>query len=213
MLIVSVFPIEGVPRVKTVLSGSMEPEISVGSVIAVKSADQYRIGDIITFQFALNQPAITHRIYDIQVIEGTTYFITKGDANEEPDPRPVREEEVLGRVLFSVPFVGYVIAFVQTQLGFILIIVVPATIIITEEFRKIGKEIARLKNKKKDKEQDKKIQEIEKKDKIQDAKIKDLRQAIIEMRKEKKELKLRATHYAKTKKRIKAELNKIDDRK
>ena len=213
LLIVSIFPIEGAPRVKTVLSGSMEPAISVGNIVVIKSAEQYKIDDIITFQFALNQSATTHRIVGTQIIEGVTYFITKGDANEEPDPRPVREDEVLGRVLFSVPLVGYAVNFVQQPLGFILLIVVPATIIISDEIRSIGREIANLKNKKKDRTQDKKIREIEKKHKTQDTEIKDLKQAIIEMREEKEELKTRAKNYAKNKKRIKAELNKLDNKK
>ena len=185
LLIVSVFPIEGAPRVKTVLSGSMEPAISVGSIIVIRSADEYKIDDIITFQFALNQPATTHRIIDTQIIEGRTYFITQGDANEEPDPRPVREEEVLGRVLFSVPLVGYVVNFVQQPLGFILLIVIPATIIITDEFRKIGKELIKLKNKKKDKEQDEKIEESLEMDKQQDREIETLKQEIERLKKDK----------------------------
>jgi signal peptidase len=199
LLVASIFPVANL-RVKSALSGSMEPAISVGSIIVIRSADEYKIDDIITFQFALNQPATTHRIVGTQIIEGTTYFITKGDANEEPDPRLVREEEVLGRVLFSVPLVGYAVNFVQQPLGFILLIVVPATIIISDEIRSIGREITNLKNNKKDRAQDKKIQAIKRKNKIRDIEIKNLKQAIIEMRKEKEKLKTRAKNYAKTKK-------------
>lgn len=180
LLIISTFPITGNFKVKNVLTGSMEPAISVGSIIVTKPADEYKIGDIITFQF-LGEIPITHRIYNIGIDEeGISYFITKGDANEEPDERLVRKEEIIGRVLFDIPFIGYFVGFTQTRLGFILIIVIPSTIIIYEEFRKIGKEIIRLKseNDKKDKEQDKKIEENEQKDQEQDKEIEKLKQEI-----------------------------------
>jgi len=61
----------------------------------------------------------------------------------------VREEEVLGRVLFSIPYLGFLVNFFQQPLGFILLIVVPATIIVSDEIRKISREIIKLKNKKK----------------------------------------------------------------
>jgi len=76
LLVASIFPVANL-RIKSVLSGSMEPAIDVGSVIVItRPADEYKIDDIITFQFALNHPTTTHRIIDTKIIEGTTYFIT-----------------------------------------------------------------------------------------------------------------------------------------
>lgn len=137
-LIFSIFPIPGNYKFFIVQSGSMEPAIKIGSVVIVKPAISYRIGDIITFN-PCNQTKTptTHRIYDIKVRAGKTIYITKGEANKTPDPRKISNREIIGRVLFSVPFVGYFVNFIKKPMGFILIIVIPATIVIYNEIRKI----------------------------------------------------------------------------
>jgi len=151
----------------TVLSGSMEPAIKTGAIVVAKPANGYKIGDIITFgPNTKTQPPVTHRINDIKVVGGVPVYITKGDANESPDMREIQKSDILGKVLFSIPFVGYAVDFAKKPVGFILIIAVPALVIIFDEIRKIWREIMKLKNKKKDTEQDKEIarlkQEIEK---------------------------------------------------
>jgi len=178
LLIVSVFPIANF-RIKNVLSGSMEPIINKGDIVVIRSVYEYKVDDIITFQFPRELP-VTHRIYNIELDnKGNSLFFTKGDVNEESDPSPVREEKIIGKVLFSIPFVGYLINSIQHPLGFILIIIIPATIILYEEFRKIRKEILNFKLKhKKDKKQDKKIEENEEKDLKQDEEIQKLKQEI-----------------------------------
>ena len=142
LLIVSVLPITGNFKVMTVLSGSMEPAIKTGSVVIVKPTDNYKIGEIITFgEISKTKSPITHRIYDMKVIEGRISYITKGDANNAPDQREVSEREVVGKVLFSIPYLGYAVDFAQKPLGFALIILIPAVIIIGDEVRKIWREV------------------------------------------------------------------------
>ena len=142
LLIFSIFPIAGNYKVMTVLSGSMEPTIKMGAVVIVKPAQDYKIGDVITFN-PYNQTRVptTHRIYDIKVVEGEARYITKGDANEEPDDREIVKRDILGKVWFSVPYLGYAVDFAKKPLGFALIIVVPAVLIISDEIKKIYKEI------------------------------------------------------------------------
>ncbi len=158
LLIVSVLPITGNFKVLTVLSGSMEPSIKTGSVVAVKPEADYKIGDVITFgPYSKTQAPVTHRISDIKVQGGESVYITKGDANESPDMREIVKNDIVGKVLFSVPYVGYAVEFAKKPVGFVLIIVVPALAIIYDEIRKIWQEILKLRNKKKDTEQDKEI--------------------------------------------------------
>ncbi|GAH60569.1 unnamed protein product, partial [marine sediment metagenome] len=90
----------------------------------------------------------THRVYDIKVVEGEPYYITKGDANNTPDQKEVYEREIIGKVLFDVPYLGYAVDFAKKPLGFALIILVPAGIIILDEMRKIVREIKRKRQKK-----------------------------------------------------------------
>ncbi len=166
LLIFSVFPITGNFKVLTVLSWSMEPTIKTGAIVVAKPADDYKIGDIITFgPDTKTQPPVTHRINDIKVVGGVPVYITKGDANESPDIREIQKNDILGKVLFNIPFVGYAVDFAKKPVGFILIIAVPAIVIVADEIRKIWKEVMKLKDKKKDTEQDKEIarlkQEIE----------------------------------------------------
>lgn len=146
LLIISVFPITGNFKVLTVLSGSMEPAIKTGSVVVVKPVDNYKIEDVITFSNP-GKPGetITHRIYDMKVTEGRIFYITKGDANNAPDQREIPEREVLGKVLFSIPYLGYAVDFAQKPLGFALIILIPAVIIIGDEIRKIYEEVKKKK--------------------------------------------------------------------
>ena len=84
----------------------------------------------------LSQPtSITHRI--INITDGG--FITKGDANEDPDQWTVKRENVIGKVTFTIPYTGYTGYFVRTPIGFILLIIIPATLLIIHEIIKIIK--------------------------------------------------------------------------
>lgn len=116
-----------------VFTGSMQSTIPVGSVIVVKSVDANTLkeGDIICFKTL--QQSVTHRIVKI------TYngLITKGDANEDPDPFVVEKKGVIGKVIFIIPYLGYLSYFVKTPLGFTLLIILPAAIVVTQEIRNI----------------------------------------------------------------------------
>lgn len=149
LLIVSAFPITGNIKFLTVLSGSMEPAIKMGSVVLVKPAADYKIGDVITFgEISKIKTPTTHRIYEIKVQGNQPVYITKGDANNAPDTREIQKRDVIGKVLFSVPYAGYAVDAAKKPLGFALIIVVPAVLIIFGEIKKIYEEISKNKKKK-----------------------------------------------------------------
>jgi signal peptidase len=142
LLIVSVLPITGNYKIMTVISGSMAPAIKMGSVVMVKPAADYKIGDVITFgPYSKTKAPTTHRIYDIKVEGGAPVYITKGDANNAPDARELQKKDILGKVLVSVPYVGYAVDFAKKPMGFALIIIVPAAIIIFDEIKKIFYEL------------------------------------------------------------------------
>ena len=146
----TVLPITGNYKILVVLSGSMEPAIKTGSVVIVKPASEYSVGDIITFgPVTKTKPPTTHRIVDVEVQAGSVVYVTKGDANEDSDGRSVAGKDVLGKILFSVPYFGYVIDFARKPLGFALIIGVPAAIIIGDEVRKIFVETRQIIRRKK----------------------------------------------------------------
>ena len=94
--------------VYVVVSGSMEPEIPVGSALYVAAVvpEDVAEGDVIAFYD--RGAVITHRELENHVVEGE--FITKGDANEERDLAPVPYASLIGRMARSVPFLGNVMA-------------------------------------------------------------------------------------------------------
>lgn len=132
-------------KLYTVQSGSMLPQIKVGSIVVSRKATNYQVGDVITFK---NAPVpTTHRI---QAIKDSVY-ITKGDANDSADTEPVQKYQILGKVVLILPYFGYPVAFAKTKEGFIGLIVIPATIIVYSEILNIKKEIQKLIKKKKKK--------------------------------------------------------------
>jgi signal peptidase len=122
-----------------VFTGSMEPAIPVGSIVVIKPVDPelLTIGDIICFRTSGSATRVTHRIINV-TNEG---FITKGDATEDPDEWIVKKENVIGKVIAVIPYLGYLGFFVRTPVGFILLMVIPATLLILIEIANIVKEI------------------------------------------------------------------------
>lgn len=101
---VGLFPVQPT----TVISGSMRPTLEVGDVVIVVKAptDTVRPGDIIQFREAEGVTTV-HRVVEVQEVEGNTVFVTKGDANSAPDPEPVLAANVVGKVIFNVPKIGW----------------------------------------------------------------------------------------------------------
>lgn len=137
-------------RVDTVLSGSMTPALDVGGAAVTRPVEPEAIerGDIITFYSPLDGKLVTHRVVGIQE-KSPLYFQTKGDANEDADPYLVPASNVVGRVQFHVPLLGYVADFIRTPLGFIFILGVPGLIIIGIEMKNIWVELSEEEKRKK----------------------------------------------------------------
>lgn len=92
--------------VQTVLTGSMEPGTPVGSAVVVQpvSADRIQPGHVITF--AYKGHLVTHRVLEVQGDGAGRRFVTKGDANEDPDSDLVLASAVRGRVRLTVSHLG-----------------------------------------------------------------------------------------------------------
>ena len=149
LLFATVTPIPGNIQAKVVKSGSMEPSIKTGDLVVIAPSQTYEIGDVITFgPDTATQIPTTHRIVSVSGSGESQTFVTQGDANEEPDPITVNREDVSGKVVVTVPYLGYVLDFARTPLGFILLVGVPAGAIILEEISKIAREVKLMRNKK-----------------------------------------------------------------
>ncbi len=96
-------------RPTLVLSGSMRPEIEVGDVLISTDveADAIKVGDIIQF-INKDEVIIMHRVVGFVETDGPDYFITKGDDNDSPDIEPVNPDNVLGKVVYNIPKIGWI---------------------------------------------------------------------------------------------------------
>ena len=104
-----------------VLSGSMEPTYHVGSLIYVKSVDykELKVGDPITYMIS-QDTVVTHRIIEVLVDEedpNTIRYFTQGDANAQPDGTSVHYKNIIGKPVFSIPYLGYVSNYIQNPPG------------------------------------------------------------------------------------------------
>ncbi len=133
----------------TVLSGSMEPSIKTGGIIAVKplkNIDKLKINEVITFK-AIDDPntLITHRIIDIQTNNGKKQFITKGDNNDTQDLAPIPAENIVAKYTgFTIPLVGSMIAFAKTKVGIISLLIVPGALLFLWQLGSLWRYIARM---------------------------------------------------------------------
>ncbi|WP_099158028.1 signal peptidase I SipW [Virgibacillus ndiopensis] len=113
-------------QLKTVLSGSMEPGIKTGSIIAVKPGGdmtRFKEEDVITFM-AEDEKLITHRIVEVVESGDNTLYRTKGDNNNAPDRDPVLSENVVAEYTgFTIPYVGYFVNFSQSKNGAFLLLI------------------------------------------------------------------------------------------
>jgi signal peptidase len=119
-----------------VLSQSMEPKIPMGSIVVsqpVAAADEIEVGDVITFQAQGpdGDPAlITHRVVEVLGGGMEIRFRTQGDAVEDPDMTLVSPSNLVGRVWFNIPLVGY-----------LTIVGLPAALLILSEWVEILRSI------------------------------------------------------------------------
>ena len=120
-------------QLKTVLSGSMEPEIKTGSIIAVKSVTaktNSKTGDVITF-VQPEQQLVTHRIVEVIGSGEQAQYITKGDNNAHVDSEPVMAQNVVAEYSgFTLPYVGYFIEFAKSQKGTAVLLIVPGLLLL-----------------------------------------------------------------------------------
>ena len=114
----------------SVISPSMQPAYNVGDLVYVKSVEPetIEVGDPITFVLDEKLTVATHRVVGIDL--ESSHFFTKGDANETPDSNPVHFKNLVGKVVFKLPLLGYVADWVQNPPGTYIAVTAGAVILI-----------------------------------------------------------------------------------
>ena len=91
---------------------SMAPTLPLKALIVVEKDASYQQGDIITYRHGTD--IITHR-YDKRDANGD--IITKGDANPSPDAWPVKDQDVIGKEVFCIPWAGLALYYLMDPSG------------------------------------------------------------------------------------------------
>lgn len=139
-------------EIKTVLSGSMEPGIQTGSIVALKPGGdmtRFQPGDVITF---LNEDnvLITHRVLEANAnnATGETLYRTKGDNNDAADLNPVSSANVKAEYTgITVPYVGYALNFAVSKAGSVVLMIVPGLLLLLYALYSSWKALAALERK------------------------------------------------------------------
>jgi signal peptidase I len=125
-------------KLLSVVSGSMSPEIPVGSAVLVNKQNDYFVNDVVTYKLGSN--LVTHRVF-----YAGNYFLTKGDANESVDQKTVDKNDIIGKVVFSAPYLGYFQESTKSTSGLVGLILIPSLLIIVHESFIVIKEIRKVK--------------------------------------------------------------------
>lgn len=106
-----------------VVSGSMEPRLSVDDLIIIKAAEDYGVNDIVLFQEGSH--LVIHRIV---VVDGDT-VTTKGDANNIPDA-PIPKSRIKGVLVYDFAGLGKAVDFLKQPVS--VCIILTAVIVLQE---------------------------------------------------------------------------------
>ena len=130
-----------------VLSGSMEPALNVGDIAFVEGVSDpgdVRPGDIITFRSPDDHSRrVSHRVVEVVNDVNGLSFRTRGDSNELPDQQLIPAENLVGKVRYHLPYLGYIGDWLRGPNGFLLFVGIPGILIIAGELRNIAREVAR----------------------------------------------------------------------
>lgn len=123
-----------------VASGSMIPTLYRGDLIVVQGGldtsdivTAYETGDIIVFHKpGKPEELIVHRAVERHQVGDTFWLKTKGDNNNGPDPWEVYDSDLVGKVVWIIPYLGHIPLFVHTPAGTATIVILIVILVILE---------------------------------------------------------------------------------
>jgi signal peptidase len=121
-------------RQLSVTTGSMEPAISPGDGVIVRTVPiaDLAVGDVITFYE--KSSFVTHRIVAIDGEGKNARFTTRGDANNTNDNKPVSPDRILGRLVFTFRGGAKMLEVLSSPLGVMIICLLPVGIVFGRKY-------------------------------------------------------------------------------
>ena len=111
------------------MAGTKPDSFTKGALLVLRGEEKYEVGDTIVYSVPGQSTPIVHRIISINADES---YQTKGDANaaQLPFETHVAQSQTHGKVIFIMPYLGYVKIFVtETVLPNIIIVVIALIVI------------------------------------------------------------------------------------
>lgn len=107
-----------------IVSRSMEDTINKNDIIVVKKVDKNEINENDIISFDNGNEIITHRIVDIENINGQTLYTTKGDNNRFADDEKISFEQIEGKYVFKLSKLGYLMNFLKNRYFLIILFII-----------------------------------------------------------------------------------------
>ena len=129
---------------------SMKPKLKNGDLIAIDRnlKEKYSVGDIVSFLVEVDDEymIVTHRIETVEKINDIVRYTTKGIHNDEADSWMIKNNEIIGEYKgFRVPLIGYLVRGSRTEIGYLLLVVVPLGVVLLFSVYELIKEISKKK--------------------------------------------------------------------
>ena len=107
-----------------IVSRSMENTINKNDIIVVKKVDKNEINKNDIISFDNGNEIITHRIVEIENINGQTLYTTKGDNNRFADDEKISFEQIEGKYVFKLSKLGYLMNFLKNRYFLIILFII-----------------------------------------------------------------------------------------
>jgi signal peptidase len=111
-------------KLLVVLSASMGSALPVGSLAMARPQSEYFVGDVVTFKIPNSGELLTHRVESVKVsrcrcvtegnADGVRIYKTRGDANNVSDEWELTDADIVGKIIFHLPYLGYLLRLPQT---------------------------------------------------------------------------------------------------
>lgn len=119
--------IPSVLEIKTfvIISGSMEPKLNIGDVVIIKKVEESELKEDDIISFRSGEAIITHRINKIVIDDtGKIKYETKGDNNNTPDRTLVKYQDIEGKLINKIPYVGNITMLLKNKVVIIIILLI-----------------------------------------------------------------------------------------
>lgn len=129
---------------------SMYPEIKDGDFIAINTnkKSKYDVGEVISFIQEIDDGyiVVTHKIVSVDDSSESYKYVTRGVNNKEIDEKMVRDNQIIGIYSgFRIPLLGYIAKFCSTDIGYLILVVIPLGGVLLMSIYELIKEIDKRK--------------------------------------------------------------------